>query len=130
MAELDHAAGGADLRGVLEDAARRAPGLLELILVDAEGVLVARSPGRGRSGDAAELAVEAIGAVGHIGRAAVAADVGAVSEWHAVGNRGALIVARVPRAELFVIARVAPGEWLGRARLTARLAASRLADVL
>lgn len=119
-----------DLHGVLEDAVRRAPGIIDIVLVDAEGVLVARAGQPASRDEADEVAVETIAAVGPIGRATASAGIGAVQEWVAVGDQGAFVVRRVPRAGLFLIVRAQPGEWIGRARLAARIAAGRVDDVL
>lgn len=99
-------------------------------MVDADGVLVARAGPADGSGRAEEVGVETQSATPVLGRIAATARLGGVSEWHVVGERGLLVVRRVPRMQLFVVLRVAPTGWLGRARFAARITAGRLSERL
>ncbi len=118
------------LRGLLADAARLCPDVLEALVVDADGVLVARSGPDAEALRAEELGVETQSATPVLGRIASTARLGGVAEWHVVGERGLLVVRRVPRMHLFVALRVAPSGWLGRARFAARVTAGRLSEHL
>ncbi|GAB4223585.1 MAG: hypothetical protein Kow0062_24030 [Acidobacteriota bacterium] len=120
-----------DLGSLLAEAARRCPGLGELLLVDGEGVLVARAVGpAGGGADPEELGVESTGVAAGLRRAARAAGLGQVREWAAVGEGGALVVVRIPGVELYVVGRARQGEFLGRVRLALELAAERIAEQL
>lgn len=118
------------LRGLLADAARLCPEVLEALVVDADGVLVARAGPAGGPLRAEELGVETQSATPVLGRIATSARLGGVAEWHVVGERGLLVVRRVPRMQLLVVLRVAPSGWLGRARFAARVTAGRLSERL
>lgn len=137
MRELERPAGGASppnghpgdgLAGVLADAARLCPSLLGALLVDAEGILVARWEADPLLAE--EIGVESQSATPPLGRLAASARLGGVAEWSVVGERGLLVVRRVPHHALFVVLRADPSAGLGRARFAARVTAGRLADRL
>jgi len=118
------------LRGLLTDAARLCPEVVEALVVDADGVLVAHVRPAAEPLRAEEIGVETQSATPVLGRIAATARLGGVTEWHVVGERGLLVVRRVPRMQLFVVLRVAPTGWLGRARFAARVTAGRLSERL
>ncbi len=99
-------------------------------MVDAEGVLVARAGPGDEPWRAEEVGVETQSATPVLGRIAATARLGGVSEWTVVGERGLLVVRRVPRMQLFVVLRVAASGWVGRARFAARVTAGRLSERL
>ncbi len=103
--------------------------MTEALLADAQGVLLARCGPRA-AGDAEEFAVETIAAAPVLGRVAAAARLGRPQEWLIVGERGTLVVRRLGVLELLLALRVPAGEWIGRARFAARVAAGRLTQVL
>ncbi len=117
-------------RGILADAARLCPEVHEALVVDADGVLVACAGPADGSRRAEEVGVETQSATPVLGRIAATARLGGISEWHVVGERGLLVVRRVPRMQLYVVLRVAPTGWLGRARFAARVTAGRLSERL
>ena len=121
-------AGGSPLRGLLRDAARLCPALEDALLVDAEGILVEAFRPAATAVDQDEVGVEAVGAIPAHGRTAVAARLGAIVEWTLVGERGILVVRRVPGASLYLVLRVPDSEFVGRARFAARMTAQRLAE--
>jgi hypothetical protein len=117
-----------NLEAALEGAASSCHGILDVLLVDSEGVLVGhwgREPG---AVDVEELAVEAIGVVPALGRAGLAGALGPVPEWLVIGERNALLVRRIQDTTLYLMLRVASAEWIGRARFAARVAAGRVAE--
>lgn len=121
-------AGG--LRGILRDASRLCPGVRDRFLIDTEGVLVEWG-GEGPAPPAAEeIGVEAMAAIPALARVTAAGKLGGVVEWHLVGERGTLVVCRVPRMHLFVVLRFPAGVSLGRARFAARVLAGRLGEQL
>lgn len=138
MREVDRSATGAGpprrdpgdgLAGVLADAARLCPHLLEVLLVDAEGMVICRAGG-GDPLRTEETAVETQSATPSLGRIAAAARLGGVAEWNVVGERGLLVVRRIPDQALFVVLRAEPAGGLGRVRFAAGVTAGRLADHL
>jgi predicted regulator of Ras-like GTPase activity (Roadblock/LC7/MglB family) len=118
------------LRGILADAVRLCPEVVEALVVDADGVLVAHAGPAREPQRAEEIGVESQAATPVLGRIAATARLGGVAEWHVVGERGLLVVRRVPRMQLFVVLRIAPTGWLGRARFAARVTAGRLSERL
>lgn len=114
----------------MRDAPRLCPGVLEGLLVDTEGVLVEWGGEGPAPPTAEEIGVEAMAAIPALARVTAAGRLGGVREWHLVGERGTLVVRRVPRMHLFVVLRVKSQVNLGRARFAARVLAGRLAEQL
>jgi hypothetical protein len=117
-------------RELIGEVSRLCPEALELFLVAGDGVIVERSRGEDSSIDADELAVEVIGAVPLLAGLAAASRVGGFQEWTLHGDRGTLIVRRIPLGDMFLVLCVPPGTWTGKARFAARVISGRLASAL
>ncbi len=120
---------GAGIKDILAGAVRHCPDVTDALLADSQGVLV-ESYVDGGGADPEELAVQTMAAVPALGRIAASARVGRPSEWLMVGDKGTVIVHRVGSLELFLILRVPAEEFVGKARLAARVLCGRLVEVL
>ncbi|MBP7146974.1 MAG: hypothetical protein KBD01_05475 [Acidobacteria bacterium] len=118
------------MRGVLADAARLCPGTLEALLVDADGVLLEHHGEPGGGLDPEEIGVEVTTAIPTLARVGAASRLGGIREWLVVGDRGVLLIRRVPGLRLLVVLRIASGTWVGRGRFAARVTAGRIAERL
>lgn len=117
-------------RSLLADAGRLCPEALDLLVVDGDGVLVDRLRLADSPSDMEEIAVEIVAAVPTLARTATAARLGAVQEWQLLGERGLLVIRRVPQIDMFLVLRVPSQVWVGKARFAARILAGQLAAAL
>jgi predicted regulator of Ras-like GTPase activity (Roadblock/LC7/MglB family) len=114
---------------LLAEVTRACPGVTEALLVDEQGMLVERFQ-PAAAADPEELAVEILAAAPALGRVAAAARIACPVEWLIVGEQGTIVVRRLANLGWCLAVRVPAGEWIGRARFAARVAAGRLAQAL
>ncbi len=117
-------------RDILAEAARLCPEALEVLLVDADGVLVERHRITASPLDAEEVGVQVVAAIPALAGASSASKIGAFQEWMLQGDRGVVIVRRVPLVDMFLVLLVPARTWTGKARFTARVLAGRMAAAL
>lgn len=117
-------------REILAEAARLCPEALEALLVDADGVLVERYVAPTSPLDSEELGVQIVTAIPALAGASSASKIGAFQEWMLQGDRGTVVVRRVPLVDMFLVVVVPARTWTGKARFTARVLAGRMAAAL
>ena len=122
--------GVTSLTALLSETTRLCPGVVEALVTDAEGVLVASHPADAVVRGSEELAVQAVAAAPALVSVATAASLEPVSEWMIIGSTGVLVGRRIEGTELLVILRAAPDCYTGRVRFAARIAAGRLSHLL
>ncbi len=134
----------ADISSTLAGVSQVCPGLLEALVVDARGLVLERwsrpeaggaegtaGVGGGREGPGGDAAAVAmVSAIPALGRVAATTRIGRPAEWLLVGEKGTVLLRRIGRLELFLLLRLTPEEWVGRARFAARTLSARLEPVL
>lgn len=117
-------------REILAEVARLCPEALEAFLVDADGMVVERYSAPRAPSLAEELGPQLIAAIPALAGPAACARLGPFQEWMMQGERGTLLVRRVPLVDLYLVLRVGAPIWTGKARFAARVLAGRLASAL